>query len=98
MLKKRQVEWRDLLEAYSRHLDLVADALEGKGVWPGSFEMESPKVDMPSSLKALAEELMERTAKLSDLLKEKMAICRSVLDQSKEQAPNGRVVLLDVMA
>ncbi len=53
---------------------------------------------MPSSLKALAEELMERTAKLSDLLKEKMAICRSVLDQSKERAPNGRVVLLDVMA
>ncbi len=92
------MEWLELLEAYSRHLDLVAEALDGRRVWPGPFEMENPKKDMPESLGPLAKALMERTAGLSDTLKVKMAVCRSVLDQSKERASDGRVVLLDVKA
>ncbi len=92
------MEWLEILEAYSRHLDLVAEALDGRSVWPGAFEMENPKKDMPESLSSFAKALIERTAELSDALKVKMAVCRSVLDQSKERSAGGRVVLLDVKA
>jgi hypothetical protein len=99
MLKKlRQVEWLELLQAYDKHLEQVQDAIEGKRVWPGPFNVPAPNTQMPTSLRSYAEDLMNRTAELSVALREKMAVCRQVLEQSKQRSPDGRVVLVDVKA
>ncbi|MGC8481345.1 MAG: hypothetical protein ACP5PJ_07330 [Acidimicrobiales bacterium] len=92
------MEWREILDQYEAHLDKVALAIEGRGPWPGDFVQSQPSALMPRVFEQRAKALVLRSGELATKIKERMAVCESVLAQSRARDPEGRVVLVDVKA
>ncbi len=90
--------WREVLDDYAHHLDLVELAIDGKARWPGDFVPTGSLDGMPRNARGEANELVRRTSELASRLSHRMDEFRKVLDISERRDPTGRVVLVDVKA
>ncbi|MHB8189455.1 MAG: hypothetical protein ACYDHP_03300 [Ferrimicrobium sp.] len=90
-------EWLEYLDAYELHLNQVERALGDGKSWPGDFQYSQPYVTLPRALKGRSEMLVARTDDLSNRLRSRMQLVKTVLDYSRRRNVD-KVVLVDVFA
>ncbi|KJE76577.1 hypothetical protein [Ferrimicrobium acidiphilum] len=90
-------EWIAYLDAYERHLNVVAESLASGKVATESFSEKQPNVRLPGLLRGRSEALVARTQELSEELRTRMDAFSTVLRYSRMKDPD-RIVLIDVLA